>query len=73
MTEPTVPPVPTMADVAERAGVSRQTVSRVINHNSYVSAATRKRVLSAIRDLDFHPNAAAQALGRITPTRPRSG
>jgi len=58
-------PMATIRDVAERAGVSRQTVSRVLNHNNYVSDDARKQVLAAISDLDYRPNPAAQALGRI--------
>lgn len=51
-----------MADVAARAGVSAQTVSRVINGTGYVSAATRDRVLEAVDVLHYRPNSAAQAL-----------
>jgi DNA-binding LacI/PurR family transcriptional regulator len=53
-----------MADVALRAGVSHQTVSRVVNDNPAVSEATRQRVVAAMRDLNYRPNAAAQALKR---------
>jgi LacI family transcriptional regulator len=53
---------PTLRDVAQEAGVSHQTVSRVINNNANVSTATRQRVLKAIEVLDFHPNRAAQIL-----------
>lgn len=53
---------PTLRDVAREAGVSHQTVSRVINNNANVSAATRQRVLKAIEALDFRPNRAAQIL-----------
>ena len=52
----------TMADVAERAGVSRMTVSRVINDGAKVRDATRRAVLDAIRDLNFQPNQAARNL-----------
>src|SRR5437763_2803140 len=50
-----------MADVARLAGVSHQTVSRVIN-GGVVAAETRTRVLDAIRMLDYRPNPAARAL-----------
>jgi DNA-binding LacI/PurR family transcriptional regulator len=51
-----------MSDVAARAGVSHQTVSRVINGQPNVAAATRKRVLEAIAELGYRPNSAARAL-----------
>ena len=53
-------------DVARSAGVSHMTVSRVINDSPAVSAATRDRVLGAIRDLGYRPNRMAQdlSLGR---------
>ncbi|MBZ0290833.1 MAG: LacI family transcriptional regulator, partial [Anaerolineae bacterium] len=44
------------------AGVSYQTVSRVINNNPNVSLKTRQRVLKAIDELDYRPNKAAQVL-----------
>ncbi|MFE4453009.1 LacI family DNA-binding transcriptional regulator [Streptomyces sp. NPDC056796] len=49
-------------DVARRAGVSGQTVSRVANGRSNVGAATRERVLAAMRELGYRPNSAARAL-----------
>src|SRR5213078_3959285 len=51
-----------MADVAKLAGVSHQTVSRVINDSAHVRPETRDRVLSAMRQLDYRPNPAARAL-----------
>jgi LacI family transcriptional regulator len=53
---------PTMRDVAAVAGVSHQTVSRVINDEARVLDATRERVLDAIRSLGYEPNAVAQSL-----------
>ena len=53
---------PTIRDVASRAGVSHQTVSRVINSHGYVHKETRERVLNAIKDLDFVPNGVARSL-----------
>jgi DNA-binding LacI/PurR family transcriptional regulator len=50
-------------DVATLAGVSQQTVSRVVNAREYVGGHTRERVLSAMRELDYCPNPAAPALG----------
>jgi DNA-binding LacI/PurR family transcriptional regulator len=49
-------------DVARIAGVSYQTVSRVINNHPYVSDDTRERVLQAIEALNYHPNRAARSL-----------
>lgn len=54
--------VPTIRDVAERAGVSYQTVSRVLNDSQQLRAHTRERVLAAIEDLGFRPSPAARAL-----------
>jgi DNA-binding LacI/PurR family transcriptional regulator len=51
-----------MADVAQLAGVSHQTVSRVLHDSPHVRPDTRERVLSAIRQLDYRPNTLAQAL-----------
>ncbi|HEY1627893.1 MAG TPA: LacI family DNA-binding transcriptional regulator [Streptosporangiaceae bacterium] len=51
-----------MADVARLAGVSHQTVSRVLNDHPNVRAHTRDRVLAAIRELAYRPNAAARTL-----------
>jgi len=53
---------PVMADVAQAAGVSHQTVSRVLNDHPNVKPATRERVLAAIRELGYRPNVAARAL-----------
>lgn len=57
---------PTSADVAQRAGVSRTTVSFVLNNvpNAHIPEETRQRVLAAARELDYHPNAAARSLVR---------
>ena len=51
-----------MADVAKLAGVSHQTVSRVINDSPHVRPDTRERVLAAMRQLDYRPNSVARAL-----------
>lgn len=51
-----------MADVAKMAGVSYQTVSRVLHDSPNVRGETRERVLAAIRSLDYRPNSMARAL-----------
>jgi len=55
-------PTPTMADVATLAGVSNQTVSRVLNNQPFVSANARQRVNDAIATLGYRRNSAARAL-----------
>ena len=51
-----------MADVARLAGVSHQTVSRVLNDHPRVAPTTRTRVLAAIEELGYRRNTAARAL-----------
>lgn len=51
-----------LEDIAKIAGVSRSTVSRVINNQPNVSEDTRRRVLSVIEEHNFRPNIAARAL-----------
>lgn len=51
-----------MEDVAREAGVSGQTVSRVVNARGYVGAGTRERVEGAMQRLGYRPNSAARAL-----------
>ncbi|MBP3983696.1 LacI family DNA-binding transcriptional regulator [Pseudoxanthomonas helianthi] len=58
---------PTIKDVAERANVSLKTVSRVINNEPSVLHGTRARVLRAIDELDYEPDAAARNLRSGTP------
>lgn len=53
---------PVMADVGRLAGVSHQTVSRVINGSRHVSPDTRERVLAAMAELGYRPNSIARAL-----------
>jgi DNA-binding LacI/PurR family transcriptional regulator len=53
-------------DVAALAGVSTQTVSRVLNNSPNIRPATRDRVLAAIAELDYRPNNAARSLGSST-------
>lgn len=53
---------PSIYDVAHRAGVSHQTVSRVTNEHPWVRESTRKRVLQAIEEMNYTPNSVARAL-----------
>jgi DNA-binding LacI/PurR family transcriptional regulator len=53
---------PTLEQVARHAGVSRATVSRVVNGSLSVDPALREAVNRAVDDLDYVPNAAARAL-----------
>ncbi|HZQ81003.1 MAG TPA: LacI family DNA-binding transcriptional regulator [Gaiellaceae bacterium] len=55
---------PTLDAVAERAGVSTATVSRVLNDSAPVSAAVRTAVEAAIAELGYAPNPAARSLAR---------
>ncbi|MEV7394964.1 LacI family DNA-binding transcriptional regulator [Streptomyces sp. NPDC091215] len=55
-------PTPRSADVARLAGVSRKTVSRVLNNEPYVSDEARGRVLAAADELGYRLNHAARAL-----------
>ncbi|WP_207652949.1 LacI family DNA-binding transcriptional regulator [Anaeromicrobium sediminis] len=52
----------TIKDVAKKAGVSIATVSRVMNGNYPVSDKTKKKVMDAIRELGYRPNAIARSL-----------
>lgn len=52
----------TLQDVAKVAGVSYQTVSRVLNHSAKVSATTRAKVSAAMAQLNYVPNRVAQQL-----------
>ena len=51
-----------MQDVADRAGVSPKTVSRVVNNEPRVSESTRKKIQKVIDELSFQPNKSAQSL-----------
>ena len=71
----------TIFDVARLAGVSHQTVSRVINNHPNVRDSTRERVLKAVKQLRYRPSTAARAmvtrrsrnLGLITTGSPDYG
>ena len=51
-----------MSDVGRLAGVSHQTVSRVVNGSPHVRTETRQRVIEAMRELGYRPNSVARAL-----------
>ena len=52
----------TIKDVAQAAGVSTQTVSRVMNNTSYVAPKTRRRVEEVVEQLGYRPSALARSL-----------
>jgi LacI family transcriptional regulator len=60
---------PTVADVAELAGVSPMTVSRVVNQHPKVREETRSRVEAAIAKLGYVPNIAARSLAGVAQCR----
>ena len=53
---------PSIRDVARLAGVSHQTVSRVLNHHPSIRPETKQRVLDVMAELKYKPNRAARAL-----------
>lgn len=53
---------PTLEDIARQSGVSRSTVSRVVNNHPNVRADVRQRVMTAIKEAGYHPNLAARTL-----------
>lgn len=57
-----VPERVTIRDVAQLAGVSTATVSKVLNDGAYVSASARERVHAAVGKLDYRPNTIARSL-----------
>lgn len=54
--------MPTITDVARKAGVSTSTVSHVINETRYVSDEVKQRVHAAMKDLNYQPNVIARSL-----------
>jgi LacI family transcriptional regulator len=61
--------MPTILDVAQRAEVSKTTVSRVLNNSNLVNNTTRSRVLEAIKELNYAPSIIAQGMrGQKTRT-----
>ena len=51
-----------LTDVANLAGVSATTVSRVINNHGYLSEKTKQKVFDAMRELNYQPNSLARSL-----------
>ncbi len=80
-THPSRPRKPNISDVAQTAGVSYQTVSRVLNNAPDVSAATRERIQQIIKDMGYRRSRTATALstsrstaiGILTDGSPRFG
>ncbi|MEO7588061.1 MAG: LacI family DNA-binding transcriptional regulator [Arachnia sp.] len=64
MSSNTVGERPNLADVAKRAGVSSQTVSRVVRGADVVAKDTRERVLAIVAELGYQPNLAARSLSQ---------
>ena len=56
--------MPTIKDVAEKAGVGIATVSRAMNGTGYVSARSREKIETAIRELHYIPNERARNLSK---------
>src|SRR5437868_14225126 len=54
--------VHTMSEVARRAGVSKATVSRVLNKTQTIAPETERRVLAAVEQLNYHKNVHARRL-----------
>ncbi|MEZ0115114.1 DNA-binding LacI/PurR family transcriptional regulator [Catenulispora sp. EB89] len=59
-----MPARPTMRSVAEHAGVSHQTVSRVVNGDPTVTDAVRERVVTSMSELGYRPSAGGRAMAR---------
>ena len=53
---------PTIKDIASAAGVSTQTISRVLNNKPDVAPETRQKIQKIIADLEFSPSEAARSL-----------
>lgn len=54
----------TINDIAKKSGVSRSTVSRVLNKNGYVGEETRKKVEQVIKEYEYMPSAMARSLSK---------
>lgn len=58
---------PTITDVAEKAGVSMKTVSRVMNQEPAVHPQTREQLLRVVADLKYRPRLSARSLAYTHP------
>ncbi|MEO0564175.1 MAG: LacI family DNA-binding transcriptional regulator, partial [Chloroflexota bacterium] len=54
--------MPTLTEVAKRAGVSTATVSKVLSNTPYFTEETRQKVMQAVEEIGYIPNLAARAL-----------
>lgn len=54
----------TMQDIATRAGVTKATVSMVINNDKRITETTRQKVLAIVRELNYYPNESARKLAK---------
>ncbi|MDC7230231.1 MAG: LacI family DNA-binding transcriptional regulator [Sphaerochaetaceae bacterium] len=60
--------MPTIKDVALKAGVTVTTVSRVMNNRGYLSEKTKEKVRQAMQELDYHPSEVARSLAQKQTT-----
>jgi len=56
--------MPTLKDVADKAGVTVTTVSRVLNNRGYIGEATREKVYRVMKELNYQPNELARSLSK---------
>jgi LacI family transcriptional regulator len=64
--------MPTLKQIAELAGVSRSTASRVLNDRPGVHPDVRERVLEVMREQGFHPDPVARSLASRRSTAPEA-
>lgn len=59
--------MPNLRDVAKQAGLSVNTVSRVLNNRGYISEKTKEKVYRVMKEMNYQPNEMARALFRKNP------